>query len=104
VVNKKLCHRLFIEAENAEQANEIAKSLGVYFNGKEKGIDCECRGDRWYEVSEDDVVDLKAASEWMNVELKSIEDYAQSLAEYGWTYPEARVFYLSGKVVEIFKK
>ena len=46
-VNDKLCAKLFIEANNEEEANEKAISLGCYFNGVEEGIDCPCCGDRW---------------------------------------------------------
>ena len=42
---------IIIEADSAEEANTIAQeSAGVYFNGCEDGIDCECCGDRWYPV------------------------------------------------------
>jgi len=38
-----------------------------------------------------------------SVKLYSIEDYAQVLADqYGWTYPDARIFYYDGRVKEIF--
>ena len=43
---------IIIEADSAEEANTIAQeSAGVYFNGCEDNIDCECCGDRWYPVS-----------------------------------------------------
>lgn len=56
VVNEVLCHRLFIEAESAEQASNIAQKLGVYYDGCRNGMDCNCCGDRWYEP--DKVPDL----------------------------------------------
>jgi hypothetical protein len=38
-----------------------------------------------------------------SVKLNSIEDYAQVLADqYGWTYPDSRIFYHDGMVKEIF--
>jgi hypothetical protein len=43
---------VIIEAESADEANHIAESIGIYFDGVEKGIDCPCCGDRWYEVSD----------------------------------------------------
>lgn len=43
----KLCHRLIIEANDEDQATSIAESLGCYWNGVDKGLDCECCGDRW---------------------------------------------------------
>jgi hypothetical protein len=47
-VDNDLCHRLLIEADSAEQADAIAEALGVYFDGCDNGMDCECCGDRWY--------------------------------------------------------
>lgn len=46
--NDKLCHWLIIEANDEEHAIEIAESLGCYWNGVDKGLDCECCGNRWY--------------------------------------------------------
>lgn len=38
-----------IEADNADDANEKAEAIGLYWNGvaDDRG-DCECCGDRWY--------------------------------------------------------
>lgn len=44
---------LFVEADNDLEAESIALEHGVYFDGVDKGIDCECCGDRWYGVSEE---------------------------------------------------
>jgi hypothetical protein len=48
-VDENLCLSIYIEAEKAEEAKEKALDLGVYFDGVENGVDCECCGDRWYE-------------------------------------------------------
>lgn len=45
---------VIIEAYSAQDANKRAKKIGLYFDGVEKGIDCPCCGDRWYDVNEDD--------------------------------------------------
>ena len=45
---------VFIEALDSKEANQKAQEIGIYFNGCEKDIDCECCGDRWYEVDESD--------------------------------------------------
>lgn len=37
-----------VEADTADQANQKAMGLGIYFNGVRDEIDCECCGDRWY--------------------------------------------------------
>jgi hypothetical protein len=45
VVDKNLCHRLMIEADEQHLADRIAISLGVYFNGCYEGLDCDCCGE-----------------------------------------------------------
>ena len=45
---------VIIEAGSADEANRIAESKGIYFNGCDTGSDCECCGDRWYKVGEYD--------------------------------------------------
>lgn len=58
VVDDNVCYRLFIEANNIQEAIDKAKELGVYFDGVSKGIDCSCCGDRWYEPWEDEGLEL----------------------------------------------
>ena len=37
-----------VEADSCGEANDLAQEkAGVYFDGCESGIDCECCGDRW---------------------------------------------------------
>lgn len=50
-VDEKLTHRVYIEANSEEEANEKAFEMGIYFDGVYEGIDCECCGDRWYSPS-----------------------------------------------------
>ena len=38
----------YIYALSKEAANRTAQDKGLYFDGVEKGIDCECCGDRWH--------------------------------------------------------
>jgi hypothetical protein len=45
---------VIVEASSAEEANEKAQSLGIYFDGVDDDTDCDCCGDRWYPVDEDD--------------------------------------------------
>lgn len=54
----KYSHHVIIEARNAEHANALAEELGLYFDGCENGIDCDCCGDRWYQVHSDDGDDV----------------------------------------------
>lgn len=50
----KLCHRLIIEADSLEEAEEKAFDMGVYYDGCNDGRDCPCCGDRWYGPQEMD--------------------------------------------------
>jgi hypothetical protein len=40
---------VIVEGTGAVDAINRAEALGIYFNGCEKGIDCPCCGDRWYD-------------------------------------------------------
>ena len=98
-VDDQLCHRLFIEADSQEKAEEKAFDMGVYYDGCSDGTDCPCCGDRWYSPDE---VELPAKFD--DEVYETIEAYAQNLADrYGWTKPDCRIFYADGRVVEIFK-
>ena len=69
VVNDKLCHRLFIEADSEYEAVEKAEELGCYWDGVAYGLDCSCCGDRW-------------CKDWLrpvNVEKYSTEGYEVSV-------------------------
>ena len=37
---------VFVQADNADDANRIAQDYGIYFNGVADGVDCDCCGDR----------------------------------------------------------
>ncbi|MGZ0151897.1 DUF7296 family protein [Kribbella sp. WER1] len=37
-----------VEADTPYEANRIAQEHGVYFDGCESGMDCDCCGDRWF--------------------------------------------------------
>ena len=50
--NNDLSVFVIIEADTAEEANDKAASLGIYFDGVRKGWDCDCCGDRWFETDE----------------------------------------------------
>lgn len=38
---------VIIEADNADNADDIAREHDIYFNGCATGMDCSCCGDRW---------------------------------------------------------
>ena len=107
-VNDKVCHRLFIEADNVYEAIAKAEELGCYWNGVDAGVDCPCCGDRWscsyMEPIPLDKYKTEGYKAWRKTYyFEGIEEYAQYLAnEYGWTNPDGRIFYKDGTVKEIF--
>ena len=39
---------VFVQATSAVKADRLAKrAVGIYFDGVESGVDCDCCGDRW---------------------------------------------------------
>lgn len=42
-----ITHHVVIEANSSQHANDRAEEIGLYFDGCEKGMDCDCCGDRW---------------------------------------------------------
>jgi hypothetical protein len=50
--DEKMPAELYIQATSPEVANSIAETLGVYFDGQQSGVDCECCNDRWYRADE----------------------------------------------------
>lgn len=50
----KVAEYVIIHACTAQEANDIAEDLGIYFDGIRKKVDCECCNDRWYRVTEMD--------------------------------------------------
>lgn len=53
-ITDELKEVVIIEARDSIEANEIGVSLGMYFDGVYKGIDCPCCGDRWDTALESD--------------------------------------------------
>lgn len=44
---------VWVMAESTDEADQLVqKYAGVYFQGIESGLDCECCGDRWYKADE----------------------------------------------------
>jgi hypothetical protein len=103
-VDKKICHRLFVEAVSENDAVLKFENLGVYWDGVDSGIDCSCCGNRWSKYGID-LVDLPRLSKLYEKTFNTIEDYVQHLVdEYSWTKPDARIFYKNGQVKEIYSK
>lgn len=48
---------VYIEASSSQEADFIAKNIGIYFDGVSKNIDCYCCGDRWALATESESYD-----------------------------------------------
>ena len=44
----RVAETVIIEANSPDEANYRAESVGIYFDGVQKGQDCSCCGDRWH--------------------------------------------------------
>lgn len=52
VNNEQVSICVLIVADNVWEANHIADTIGIYFNGVQAGRDCACCGDRWSDPHE----------------------------------------------------
>jgi hypothetical protein len=57
---------VFVEADSADEANNIALLNGLYFGGVRNGRDCPCCGDRWYPVCDGDQIDVENFPQYPN--------------------------------------
>jgi hypothetical protein len=81
-VNDKLTVTVWIEARCVEEANNTFQSLGGYFDGCEKGWDCECCGDRWYPVDEGDCYETLPEIELSTSEYLGAPAGSQTVVHY----------------------
>lgn len=106
--NDDVSLHVFIQAESADAANQKAEDIGIYFDGCEKGWDCDCCGDRWYRA--DYPMDSFVVYFWKkdNAEYDNISDYAQAIAnDSGWAKdgkPANIVYFADGTVKRFYKK
>lgn len=52
--DENVARNVFIESENAQEANNKAEKIGIYFDGVLLGTECSYCEDRWCRASEDD--------------------------------------------------
>ena len=90
--DKILGYTVIIEAETPEKANEKAEEIGIYFDGVDNDIDCECCGDRWCRV-EDEYDEV--APEKLKDEIEEIKHYQKK-----WEL-SSTIYYADGRVEEI---
>lgn len=81
---------VIVEAVSAEDANERAERIGLYFDG---AGDCSCCGNRWYEQSGG----YDRGDEVPSVYDEPVES-ATVLIKWMGTRPDAFVHYMGGRV------
>lgn len=101
MVDDRVCHRLFIEAKTFSEAVDKAEELGCYWNGVDKGIDCECCGDRW--LLYEDIVDIEEyKTEGYKVSSLSKKNWEKSYRKYRIIQePKLEKGYVSTRIVGV---
>lgn len=46
-INENVTLNVYVQASSPEEADARAKRIGIYFDGVDNNVDCECCGDRW---------------------------------------------------------
>ena len=98
-VDEHVKHQVIIEADSASEADEKAESIGIYFDGVEKGRDCPCCGDRWHKTYSlgYGIEGTKEPEIWGQSVLKYLKENGKFWKE------EAIIYYKDGKV-EVFSE
>lgn len=91
MVDDRVCHHVIVEAGNSAQADEIAEAVGIYFNGCDDGVDCDCCGDRWYSAYGDGDAEPEIYG-------SHPREYQSMFVEPGEVY--CRIYYKDGFVAE----
>lgn len=86
---KGISHFVIVEADSADDANEKAEALGLYFDGVEDGYDCECCGDRWHRCGH------HASTESPEIFGKHPSKHVEEFIKGG---PHTFVHYLDGRI------
>lgn len=90
-----ITHFVIIEAEDHEEANSIAQSIGIYFDGIDSGIDCNCCGDRWHSAWYSD------GTEEPRLYGEVVEDDWKCHYRWMGNDPELFIHYSDGRIVPI---
>lgn len=100
-VDDKVAHTVIIEAASAEEADEKAQSIGIYFDGVEFdddggsiGSDCPCCGDRWYRA-------YGEGDELPSIYGREPEIHNEAFAKKGEPY--CHIYYANG-IVKTYRK
>ena len=96
-ITKKIKHYVIIEADSAKEADEKAESIGLYFDGVKKDIDCPCCGDRWDKADDPDfgINGTEKPEIWG-------ESVLEHLKESGMFWKEEVIIYYKDGKVDVF--
>lgn len=100
--NDSVTFTVIIEASSADEANDRAEEIGIYFDDDYE-MDCPCCGPRWSRAWESD------GAETPTIYGKPVAEYEEMWAEYEemWAEPGkpyAYVYYANGEKVAYFSK
>jgi len=98
VINDQVTINVLIEADNADEANNKAEAVGLYFSGCDTGYDCKCCGDRWTRAEDDDPDN----SDTPTIYGEPLEDHQEDWCEVGQPY--VHIYYKDGSKVTHIKK
>src|SRR5690606_15189130 len=89
---------------NLEKYQENGYEVGVYDHYTDPENEWKKKYGRYKLLQEPKWTEKFSRKYEGKIYFDNIEEYAQFLAnEYGWTSPDARIFYKDGRIVEIFK-
>jgi len=98
-VTDSVAEYVVVEANDLTHAIERALAIGIYFDGVNAGLDCECCGDRWSEPYRDNGTPTPEFGIWVldGGHVRAAYDSAFS----PWTDPVAIIHFLKGAVVHV---
>lgn len=94
---------VIVEAANADEADDIAENIGLYWNGVEEGRDCECCGDRWSNYH-NEAADVPSHY-GVPLLVKDGKWYLRQYGGIGWAKegtPEGYIHFLDSKIEPIW--
>lgn len=87
-----------IEADTRKDAVQKAETLGIYFDGRDKGLDCICCGDRWSKPSE---LDTNTFPEICRQDVSKGVYTCDTKQWKNNEHPEGFIHYANGKIVQV---
>lgn len=85
---------VIVEADNSDEANNLAQRIGVYFD-EDYSVDCECCGTRWSAAWEDEGRKVPSIYE------QDVSGGTYSTKWSRWTDLAAYIHYKDGRVVPV---